>query len=489
MINFLNYHKILIINIVVVLLVLISCLGENDKEKEKSKIDVLNQKQDTISRLDEIIERGRLIATTDYNSTNYFIYRGQPMGYQFELLKLFAEHLGVRLELIINNDINESFEYLNSDKCDLIAIGLTITKERNKFIDFTEPFNQTRQVLIQRKPDNWRKMRTMDEINKQLIRNPLELAGKTIHIQKNTSFLQRLENLSDEIGDSIIIIEDPEKEVEELIKAVAKKEIDFTVCDEHIALVNQKYYPVIDVKTPVSFSQNIAWAVKKGEKELLTEINNWILGFKNSLTCRLIYNRYFKNPRSVNIARSEFHSIGGGKISRYDEIIKSICENNKWDWRLIASLIYQESGFRPNAKSWVGAYGLMQLMPFTAEKYGIDSLSTPEEQIEAGLKFIQLIDKQLPKEISDKEERKKFILASYNAGIAHVYDARRLAEKNNKDPNIWTGNVDKFILLKSNPKYYSDPVVKYGYCRGEEPYNFVNEILERYEHYRNVIKN
>ena len=486
MINFSNYHKILLINTIVVFIILISCQTENDKEKST---DVLNQKQDTISRLDEIIERGKLIAITNYNSTNYFIYRGQPLGYQFELLKLFAEHLGVKLEIIIKNDINESFEYLNSDKCDLIAIGLTITKERNKLVDFTEPFNQTRQVLIQRKPDNWRKMKTMDEINKQLIRDPLELAGKIIHIQKNTSFLQRLENLSDEIGDSIIIIEDPEKEVEELITALAKKEIDYTVCDEHIALVNQKYYPDIDVKTPVSFSQNIAWAVRKGENEFLNEINNWISGFKNSLTCRLIYNKYFKNPRSVNIARSEFHSIHGGKISQYDDIIKSISEKNNWDWRLIASLIYQESGFRPNAKSWVGAYGLMQLMPFTAAKYGIDSLSTPEEQIEAGLKFIQLIDKQLPEEISDKEERKKFILASYNAGIAHVYDARRLAEKNNKDPNIWTGNVDEFILLKSNPKYYRDPVVKYGYCRGEEPYNFVSEILERYEHYKNVIKN
>jgi len=81
------------------------------------------------------------------------------------------------------------------------------------------------------------------------------------------------------------------------------------------------------------------------------------------------------------------------------------------------------------------------------------------------------------------------VLASYNAGIAHVYDARRLAEKNNKDPNIWDENVDYYLLNKSKPEFYRDSIVKYGYCRGEETYNFVSEIFERYEHYKNVIKN
>jgi peptidoglycan lytic transglycosylase F len=99
------------------------------------------------------------------------------------------------------------------------------------------------------------------------------------------------------------------------------------------------------------------------------------------------------------------------------------------------------------------------------------------------------LDENLPQEISDENERIKFILASYNAGIAHVYDARRLAVKNNKDPNIWTGSVDYFLLNKSKPKFYRDSVVRYGYCRGEEPYNFVIEILDRFNHYKNVLEN
>lgn len=138
-----------------------------------------------LSTLERVQQRGKLIALVDYNSTNYFIYRGEPMGYQFELLKAFAEHLDVKLEIVTNNDLNESFKSLQDQKVDLIAIGLTVTKERNEIVDFSDPLGETRQMLVQRKPENWRKMETMDEIEEQLIRNPIQLAGKTIVIQKS----------------------------------------------------------------------------------------------------------------------------------------------------------------------------------------------------------------------------------------------------------------------------------------------------------------
>ena len=199
--------------------------------------------------LKKILKEKRLIATTDYNSTNYFIYRGEPIGYQYELLKTFADYLGVKLEIRIINDLKASFDCIEKGECEIVALGLTVTKERNKVVDFSNPLSQTRQMLIQRKPANWRKMRTMDEIDSYLIRNPLELAGKTIHIQKNTIFISRLNNLSDEIGADINIVEHPDAAVEELIDMVAKGEIEYTISDEHIALVNRKYYPDIDVKT------------------------------------------------------------------------------------------------------------------------------------------------------------------------------------------------------------------------------------------------
>ena len=285
-----SYNSILLV-ITILTVYLFSC---QTRKKNPAETDQIVKKPDNII-LNKILKEKKLIATTDYNSTNYFVYRGEPMGYQYELLKSFTKFLGVKLEIKIINNLESSFDCLNEDECDLIAVGLTVTKERSNIVDFSSPLSQTRQVLVQRKPDNWRKMRTMDEINSHLIRNPLNLAGKTIYIQKNTIFYSRLNNLSDEIGADINIIEHPDATVEELITMVSKGEIDYTVCDEHIALVNKKYYPDIDVRTPISFPQHIAWAVKKGANGLLDTINFWLEEFIKTRTSAFLYNKYFRN--------------------------------------------------------------------------------------------------------------------------------------------------------------------------------------------------
>lgn len=436
--------------------------------------------------LERILKRGTLIASTDYNSTNYFIYRGEPAGYQYELLNLYAKELGVDLQIKVNNNLDKAFEDLEHGQVDLIAMGLTVTGKRRDRVDFTSPMGQTRQVLVQRLPKGWRRMATADDIEKQLIRNPLDLAGKIVYVPENSSYFNRLNHLQEEIGDSIYIVEYP-RDSEKLIEMVANGKIDYTICDEHIARVNKKYFPEIDVKTPISFPQYMAWAVAPGSDSLKNHINRWLDDFIDSKIARFVYNKYFVNPRSMQYAH-KYYSVRSGKISAWDDILKEKSKNIDWDWRLIASLIYQESRFQPDATSWMGAFGLMQLMPGTADLYGIDSLAPPEKNIEAGVKHLKSLDERFKNIIEDPAERKKFVLAAYNAGIAHVFDARRLAEKYDRDPNKWEDNVDYFLLNKSDPKYYNDSVVFYGYCRGQEPYNYVYDILDRYQHYKNVIE-
>lgn len=436
--------------------------------------------------LDQIRERGRLIALTDYNSISYFIYRGEPMGFQFELLQEFSDYLQIELEVATENDLSRSFEMLNDGRTDLLALNLTINNERKERVQFTRPIGHTRQVLVQKRPDNWRNM-TMDEINSALVRNLLDLADKTVYVQTESSYAQRMKNLQSEIGDTIHIVEVP-MEVEELISLVASGEINYTVSDENIALVNRTYYPDIDLETPVSFEQNLAWAVRKsGSEKLLEELNKWIEGFRRTERYALIYAKYFKNSRSKHIVRSDYFSLGTGNISRWDEYLKQYSDSIGWDWRLLASLVLQESRFDPDVESWAGAYGLMQLMPSTGEQFGIDIYSSPENNIRAGIKYIQWLQELFEDKVSDEEERLKFILASYNVGPGHVLDARQLARKHGRNPEIWDDNVAYYLLRKSDPEFYNDPVVEHGFCRGEEPYFYVIQVLNRYEHYKNFL--
>jgi len=436
--------------------------------------------------LDSIRSRGKLIAVTDINSTNYFIYKGEPMGFNYELLKSFSDHIGIDLEIVTENHLDKAFEMLNSGEADLLAIGLTVNSSRKKEIQFTEPIEETRQVLVQRKPENWRAL-TADDIDKRLIRNQLDLAKLTVYVQEGSSHVERLVTLASEIGDSINIVEVP-YDSEKLIRNVADGEIDYTVCDENVAQVNATYYPDIDINTPVSFPQNIAWGVRKeNSKRLLQELNRWITSYKRTESYALLYAKYFRNSRSSIIVKSDYYALNTGKVSRYDDMIRKFSTRINWDWRLLASLICQESHFNPTVRSWAGAYGLMQIMPVTGKDLGIDITSSPENNMRAGIKYINYLHSIFDPKIPDENERLNFILAAYNAGPGHILDAMKLAEKNGMDPHKWGGNVAVWMLKKTEPQYYNDSAVKNGYFKGTESVAFVTEILDRYEHYKNIL--
>jgi membrane-bound lytic murein transglycosylase F len=435
--------------------------------------------------LEQIKARGYINVLVDNNSISYFIYKGQPMGYEYELLSLLARRLNVDLKIKITSGIERAIDQLNKGEGDVLAFPMTITKDKTQYVSFTRPHFNTYQVLVQRKPDNWRRM-TQDEINEQIIRDPVDLVGKQVHVLPATSFEIRLQNLSEEIGGDIIIRRDStSSESEALIRKVAMGEIAYTVADHMIANVNSSYYPNLDVSTPVSVSQQVAWATRKNSVKLQEEINSWLTTIKKEATFMVIYNRYFKSPRTSLVRlQSDYSSLGGNKLSPFDELIKQGAQELNWDWRLLASMIYQESHFLPKGESWAGARGLMQLMPVTAKRFGAIDLDDPAQSIKAGVGYLKYLDNYWSKKIADPSERLKFILASYNAGLTHIVDARKLAEKHQKDPNVWAANVEYFLTKKSDPVYYRDPVVVAGYCKCEEPVNYVRDVLDRYHEYR-----
>lgn len=433
--------------------------------------------------LDSIRKRGKLIAVTDFNSTNYFIYKGEPMGFNYELLKSFSDHIGVDVEIITNSNPSNACALLKNGEADLVAMGLDIGSFSDNEVLLTEPVDETRLVLVQRKPGRRRAI----EINGSMVRHPQELAGKTVFVQGGTAVSRRLELLQGVIGDSINVIEVP-YEPEQLIGHVADGEIDYTVCEENVALVNSTYYPGIDAFTVISNPVSLAWGVRKNNSEaLVREVNRWLTAFKQTGTYSMLYAKYFKNQNSSSIVKSDYYAISTGKVSQYDDIIRQYSALIKWDWRLLASLIFQESRFQANVISTAGAYGLMQIMPVTGKNFGVDITLSPENNLKAGILYINWLHSIFDSKIQDKKERMCFILASYNAGPGHILDAMKLAEKNGMDPYKWDGSVALWLTRKSDPRYYKDAVVKNGYFRGNESVAFVSQVMARFEHYKNIV--
>ncbi len=455
------------------LLLLLTGFACNDGKNESAP-------DDDVPVLQSIKESGVLKIAIDFNSINYFVYRGKPMGYQYELIQALCRDLEVKPEITVNNNLGETIEGLQNGQFDLIAKNLTDIRELRRSVDFTKPLKQTRQVFVQRKP----KPKGPDSV---YVKSVSDIAGRKVHVHSNSTNFHRIKYLSAGMAEVIEIEEDSINSSEQLIALVASGDIDYTVCDENLAMINQLYYPNIDISLKVSFPQNIAWAVRKGSGEWKDYLDEWIVEFKQTKEYRDIYYRYFINPRLASRFNSDYHSTSGGGISAYDPLVKELAAKHGWDWRLISAIMYHESRFDPEAESWGGAYGLMQLMPATAEALGVQDMSDPRQNIEGGILLLNWLNDQLKSSLPDSTERVKFVLASYNIGLGHVKDAQRLAKKYGKDSQVWENHVDYYMKNKSADRYISDPAVKWGYARGEEAFNFVNRVIANYEHYRNLI--
>jgi len=467
-------------------LCLLSCAESNAKKIKKNKD--LNFSNPIHYDLKEIKKNGVLRAITTYSPTGYFLYKGQTMGFEYEMLKRLANTLGVELEIILAKNVDSVITMLNRGDGDIIAMGYTITNERKESISFTDAYLVTFQSLVQKKPKNWHRM-TVDNIKKSLATDIVDLIQDTVSVRMNSSYYMRLKELSNELGDTIYINVLPgEITDEEIIKKISEGEIKYGVIDNNIATIHKSYYPNIDINTPISLSQRIAWAVRKNSPEILEEINKNLAKIKRKPDYNILYKKYFQNRSQFNKRlNSEYYTEITGKISKYDPLVKKYAKEIGWDWRLLKSLIYQESMFNENNKAWTGAEGLMQLMPETAKELGVDDVNDPDQNLKAGIKYLNTMFDYW-EEIPDTIQRIKFAMASYNSGYGHVKDAQQLAKKYQKDTLNWDNGVDYFMLNLSKPKYYNDPIVSYGYVRGGEPYNYIIDIFNRYTNYKDFVQ-
>lgn len=418
-----------------------------------------------------------LRVATLYSPLSYFIYRGEPMGIDYTLVDSMAADNGMVLDLTVARTLSEAVGMLDSGKVDLIAYPVPITEHYKKYAMPCGPENLTTQVLVQPKVQG---LAPITDIT--------ELVGKDVYVEKDSKYLRRMQNLNDELGGGINIVEVDADSIitEDLLEMVSEGKIPLTVVDSDIARLNMTYYPDLDISLPVSFEQRSAWAVAPGNDKLAESVDRWFGEAQARVIDEELLKRFFEQMKNGNTISFDFSK---GYISKYDNIFKKYAPRIGWDWRLMAAQAYVESRFRPNARSWAGARGLMQVMPSTARGYRtpVSKLSNPETCVDVATRLINDLDSYLMKYVPNDKERLKFVIAAYNVGIAHVYDAIALAKKYGYDPTAWSGNVEKALLMKMNPKYYNDPVVKYGYCRGTETVAYVKGITNFYEHARREI--
>ena len=416
----------------------------------------------TKKSLNDIKESGKITLLTKNNAHCYYIYRESPMGFEYELSLAFADYLGVDLR-VITPGWPRMYAALNKGRGDFIAASFTTTPEREKIVDFSDEYMSIQQQVIIHK-DNL-EIKKLDDLKE-----------KTVHLRKGSSYHERLLDLNEE-GFEIKLILHKRTSTEELIRLVAEKEIDITVADSNVALLNRLYYPDIRMVFPLNKKQSLGWVVREGQGELLNEINMFLQKIKKDGTFDDIYRKYYANVEIFDYyGIKKFHEVMETKLPSYEDIIKQ--ESNKYgfDWRLIAATIYQESRFQPKAKSYTGVRGLMQITQRTAREMGIENRLDPVQSIQAGVKYLsKLFDR-----FKDVEglDRMLLTLASYNVGYGHVKDAQIIAAKKGFDSKKWS-SLEKTLPLLRHIKYYQE--AKYGYARGTEPVRFVKRIVTYYD--------
>ncbi|MEX0882466.1 MAG: transporter substrate-binding domain-containing protein [Cyclobacteriaceae bacterium] len=461
--------KTLLSNTLVYFLIWISISCESPEETQQPDF----WESPTVLDFEDIKTRGFIRAVVDNSSTSYYIYRGRTMGYEFELLRNLANQLEVGLRLIVRSELEDAFRLLNKGQADIIAINFEVNEEREKYAAFTDPINQMKTVLVQRTGKS-----NVDSLSK--------LTGKKVHIKTGTVYKKRLLSLQDSLQLQFDLVEE-NTSLEYLINKVVSKEIDYTVVDNDIALVNATYYDNLDVDLEVSQPNPVAWAVRKNAPLLLENINKWIERIHRTDYKAILYDKYFLNKKNSYFRTSSaFSSVSGGRISVYDDIIKSGADQLGWDWRLLAALVYKESRFDHAAISYAGAVGLLQLMPVTLQRFGVSNPNNPNESLRGGVNYLKYLDGFWMERVPDNDQRIKFILASYNVGHGHVQDAWRLAYKFGKDTSQWE-NVAFYLEKKSQPEIYNDPWVKSGYAKGHVTVRYVREVYGLYESYKVLV--
>ena len=393
-----------------------------------------------------------------FHAADYFVYRGVPIGFQYELLKELESELGVYVDMKIETDANKIQYEMFSDNYDIVVADFSTSAFLLPLVERSIPHSYSYPVLVTGNIED-----TPEK--------------KTIYISNDFSAILFFEPNSPFAP--YPVLKTNEYSTEELFEKVDNGEISYLICDYNQAITLIPFYSNVQILEKVGTQFERRWILNKKNVQLNEDINHWLLDFKKTSKYRRLLKKYF-TPESALINAS-FASVNNG-ISKYDNTIKKYAQLHNFDWRFVASIIFQETKFSPGLTGKGGSFGLMQLMPVTMDYYGISENQTEEENIRVGVQHLNTIRKSFD-DIENEEEKLYFIAASYNAGRGHIFDAQRLCARNEENFKKWD-NVAKYLKLKTKREIVADSLVKSGYFPGTHTIKYTQQVMNRYNLYK-----
>jgi membrane-bound lytic murein transglycosylase F len=401
----------------------------------------------------------RIDPTTRYKNTDSYT------GLEHDLIKLFAEHLGVKVEFIIPDTFAEILSGIADNKADIAAAGLTVTPKRAKKMRFSPSYYEITEQLIYRS-------------GTQRPKNADHLTQGIVEVTAGTHHVDTLINLKKTVPDLAWTV-NKELDTDGLLYLVNEGLIDYTVADSNQALLVRRYYPELNIAFDLTKPLQLAWAFSLSkDNSLFDEVTRFFARIKKDKTLAQLIEKHYGHASTLNyVDNCTFRQHRKSRLPLYQKYFAAAADQYKIDWRLLAAIGYQESHWQDNAISPTGVEGIMMLTNDTAELLKIKDRKDPMQSIEGGARYFQQRIKLLDDTINEPD-RTWLALASYNVGMGHIYDARLLTTQQGGNPNKWL-DVKQRLPLLADEKWHRN--TKYGFARGNEPVEYVENIRGYYD--------
>ena len=414
--------------------------------------------------LEQVQNSGELRVLTRNAATSFYDTPNGPTGLEYDLTKKFAKHLGVKLKLHTPDSLNDILNDISKGNAHIAAAGLTITKEREKLVKFSVPYQYITQQLIY-KSGNVKPKNIFDT------KVHLEVMANSSHAEKLLKLKAMNQNLQ--------WFESNNEDALELMHLVSEDMIDYTIGDSNEISLNMRFYPKIRVAFNISKPQPLAWAFpNSSDNSLFNAANKFILALQKSGELDSIIKRHYGHVNNYDYTGTKtFLNHVTRRLPRYQNLFESAAIKNNLDWRLLAAVAYQESHWNQHAVSPTGVRGLMMLTRATAKHLGVQKRTDPNQSIDGGALYIRKLLDKIPKDITEPD-RTWMALASYNVGYGHLLDAQMITKKRGGNPKKWIDVKENLPLLRKRQWYKK---TRYGYARGSEPVHYVENIRSYYD--------